>query len=62
MGQHVESALTAKHGVDTHYRREALHAAKDFGYGDLVIAKIKAAKSDNEISRIMASARMNGGR
>ena len=62
MGQNVEVAMTTKHGPDTHYRREALRAAKDFRYGDLVIAKIKAAKSDNEISRIMATARVNGGR
>lgn len=62
MGQYVEPILGAKHGPDSHYRREALRAAKDFGYGEKVIAKIKVAKTDNEISRIMMGARLNGGR
>lgn len=62
MGQHVEITLSSKHGPDTHYRREALRAAKDFGYSEKVITKIRAAKSDNEISRIMMGARLNGGR
>ena len=48
--------------LESDYKKQALRAAKDFRYGDLVIAKIKAAKSDNEISRIMATARVNGGR
>ena len=40
------------------YRKDALKAAKDLGYGEEVIQQIKNAKTDDEISRIMASARM----
>ena len=39
------------------YRNDAIRAAFDFGYGDEVIKKIKAAKTDNEIERIMRNAR-----
>lgn len=39
------------------YRKDAIHAARDFGYGDEVIQKIKDAKSDDEISGIMKVAR-----
>lgn len=52
----------ATKGEGSDYKKQALRAAKDFGYGDLVIDKIKASNSDNEISRIMATARVNGGR
>lgn len=39
------------------YRSEALKAAKELGYGDEVIRRIKNAKSDAEIEHIMVSAR-----
>lgn len=39
------------------YRNDAIRAALDFNYGDDVIKKIKDAKSDNEIERIMRNAR-----
>lgn len=39
------------------YRKDAIHAAQDFGYGDEVIQKIKDAKSDDEVSGIMQVAR-----
>lgn len=44
-------------GRDPSYRSNALKAAKDFGYGDEIIAKIKMSKSDNEIAKIMKEAR-----
>ena len=62
MGQKVEATLGVSQVIDTQYKRNALQAAKDFGYGAVVIEKIKAAKSDHEISRIMMTARVNGGR
>ena len=39
------------------YRKEAIKAAKDLGYGYVIIAKIKAAKTDAEIEHIMVQAR-----
>ena len=39
------------------YRRGALKAAKELCYGDEVIRRIKNAKSSDEISRIMKTAR-----
>ena len=39
------------------YRDMAIKAAKELCYGDDVIAKIKKAKNDNEIARIMATSR-----
>ena len=39
------------------YRKQAIKAAKDFHYGDKVIADLKAAKSETEIYRIMHNAR-----
>lgn len=39
------------------YKKDAIRAAKDFGYGPEVIEKIQNAKSEFEISRIMAAAR-----
>ena len=39
------------------YKKEALEAARDLCYSREVINKIREAKSDNEISRIMKSAR-----
>jgi hypothetical protein len=39
------------------YRRHALKAAHELCYGDEVKAKLKDAKSEDEISRIMKTAR-----
>ena len=39
------------------YKPNALKAAIDLGYSEEVIAKVRRAKSDNEISRIMMEAR-----
>lgn len=39
------------------YRNEALRAARDFHYKGEVIAALKAAKTEGEISRIMMNAR-----
>lgn len=39
------------------YRIEAARAAVELGYGMEVVKKIKAAKTDDEISRIMRDAR-----
>ena len=40
------------------YRKDALNAAKDLGYGKEVIEAIRNAETKDEISRIMTSARM----
>ena len=39
------------------YKPNALKAAHDLGYSDETIRKITKAKTDSEISRIMAQAR-----
>lgn len=39
------------------YKTNALRAAKDLGYGKKVVEKILAAKNDDEITIIMATAR-----
>lgn len=39
------------------YLRQAIEAAKDLNYGADVILRIKKAKGDGEIQRIMISAR-----
>lgn len=39
------------------YRSQAVRAAKDFGYGKEVNDKIKKAKTEGEIERIMRTAR-----
>ena len=39
------------------YKYMAMDAAKDLGYGPEVASKIRAAKSDVEIERIMVTAR-----
>lgn len=39
------------------YKQQAIRAAKDLCYGEEVIRRIKNAKSDVEIERIMATAR-----
>lgn len=38
-------------------RADAIRTAKDLCYGDDVIAKLKVAETENEITRIMISAR-----
>ena len=43
--------------LSNQYKKEALEAARDLCYGREIINKIREAKSDNEISRIMKSAR-----
>lgn len=43
--------------LSSQYKKEALEAARDLRYSREVINKIREAKSDNEISRIMKSAR-----
>lgn len=45
-----------KKGV-SEFKSNAIKAAKDFGYGDDIVNKIRAAKSDSEIDRIMKAAR-----
>lgn len=42
---------------EENYKKQAMIAAKDLRYGNEVIEKIKAAKSDAEIERIMNAAR-----
>ena len=42
---------------EENYRKQAMIAAKDPCYGKEVIEKIKAAKNDAEIERIMNMAR-----
>lgn len=48
---------TIKNGHQNDYRKHAINAAKDFGYGQDVIDAIKEAKDDNMISGIMKLAR-----
>ena len=43
--------------LSSRYKKESLEAARDLCYGREIINKIREAKSDNEISRIMKSAR-----
>ena len=42
---------------EENYRNQAMIAAEDLFYGNKVIEKIKAAKNDAEIERIMNTAR-----
>ena len=42
---------------EENYKRKALTAAKELGYDNEVVEKIKASKSDAEIERIMNTAR-----
>lgn len=50
--------MSGFHRLDEkNYRKQAMIAAKDLCYGNEVIKKIKAAKSDAEIERIMNAAR-----
>lgn len=39
------------------YKNAAIKAAKELGYGEEVVEKIKAAKSDSDVGRIMITAR-----
>lgn len=39
------------------YKRAAIRAARELGYSEGVILALKKAASENEISRIMTSAR-----
>jgi predicted fused transcriptional regulator/phosphomethylpyrimidine kinase len=43
--------------LNVSYKRRAIRAAKELGYGKKVVDKLKKATSDNEITRIMYSAR-----
>lgn len=44
-------------GKQHEFKANAIKAAKDFGYGDDVVKRIRASKNDNEIDRIMREAR-----
>lgn len=44
-------------GSDTKYKRQAIQAAKDLGYGQDVVSKLIHAMSDGEVERIMIAAR-----
>ena len=39
------------------YRSDSIKAAKDLGYGEQVIKRLRAAKTEGEICRIMTNAR-----
>lgn len=43
--------------ADYTYKRNAIQAAKDLCYGEKVIAQLKNAKTESEISTIMCKAR-----
>lgn len=45
--------------TDWKYKRQAMTAAKQLGYGDAVILRVKASNSVIEIDRIMRTARLN---
>ena len=51
------TAFDQYHKIGT--REHALKAARDLCYGDEVIEKIKKAKNDTEIARILRDARIN---
>lgn len=42
------------------YRQQAVEAAKDLHYGTEVYNKLKTAKSEDEITRIMKTAKIGG--
>lgn len=46
-----------KYFGDESYQYTAMDAAKQLGYGDETVRKIRAANSDAEIERIMVTAR-----
>lgn len=45
--------------TDWKYKRKAMSAAKQLGYGDATVERIKASNSVNEIARIMTTTRLN---
>lgn len=45
--------------TDWKYKRQAMTAAKQLGYGDAVISRVKESNSVIEIDRIMRTARLN---
>lgn len=45
--------------TDWKYKRQAMTAAKQLGYGDAVILRVKASNSVIEIDRIMRTTRLN---
>ena len=50
--------MSGFHRLDEdNYKKQAMIAAEDLRYGNEVIEKIKAAKNDAEIERIMNTAR-----
>lgn len=42
------------------YRKESIRTAKELGYDNSVISKIKTAKTEREITDILAKARRGG--
>lgn len=59
-----QNLITAAAGYRTPYedsfkytQKHAIRAAKDLGYSGEVLAKLKAAKTEGEIERIMRDAR-----
>lgn len=52
----IKGAYGTEYSLET-YKNEAIKAAKGLYYGQRVINKIKAAKSETEITNIMADAR-----
>ena len=45
--------------TDWKYKRQAMTAAQQLGYGDAVILRVKESNSVIEIDRIMRTARLN---
>lgn len=45
--------------TDWKYKRQAMTAAKQLGYGDAVILRVKGSNSVIEIDRIMRTTRLN---
>ena len=45
--------------TDWKYKRQAMTAAQQLGYGDAVILRVKASNSVIEIDRIMRTTRLN---
>jgi hypothetical protein len=43
--------------TDYNYKRQAIVAAKDFGYSNIVMEALRAAKNGTEVEHIMVSAR-----
>lgn len=61
MPKRRDDYLDRKKSIEKHelciYRRQAKNIAKQFGYAQSIISKIEGAKTSNEISRIMCTAR-----